>query len=58
VSVSAYLFIRYINHFPLFYGAFAEPREAAISFVMSVCLPVSIELLSSHGTDFQKKKKI
>ena len=35
LSLSASLFVRYINHFALFYGAFVQLRKATISFVMS-----------------------
>jgi hypothetical protein len=33
-------------------GALAKLRKAAISCVMSVCLPVRMEQLGSHWTDF------
>jgi hypothetical protein len=40
----------------LFLGAFANFRKAAVSFIMSVCLCLSvrIEQLSSHRTDFHE----
>jgi len=50
LSVSASLFIRYINHFALFYG---EQR-----LLVSSCLSIRIEILSSHWTDFEFKKII
>jgi len=35
-------------------GAFAKLRKASISSVMSVCLSVRIEHLSSHSMDFHE----
>jgi len=40
--------------FCLFLGMFTELWKATVSFVTSVCLSVSMELLSSQGTDFHE----
>ena len=37
-----------------FLGAFAKLRKVAISFFMSFCLPVRMEQLNSHWTDFDE----
>jgi hypothetical protein len=39
---------------PPFLGAFAKLRKATISFVISVRLPVRMEQLGSHWTDFHE----
>jgi hypothetical protein len=38
---------------PVLLGAFAKLRKGTISFVMSVPLPIRMEQLGSHWTDFR-----
>jgi hypothetical protein len=42
----------YLKTPTLLLGAFEKLRKATVSFVMSVCLPVRMEKLGSHWTDF------
>jgi hypothetical protein len=46
--------VSYAEPFSLFLGAFAKLIKATINFVMSVRLPVHMEQLGSHLTDFHE----
>jgi hypothetical protein len=55
VSLSASLFIRYINHYALFHGA--RVRKTAKKLLLPPsCAPIRIEILSSNWTDLKQKK--